>query len=41
MTLLAGFTWKNRANQERSGPAGGLSSVEGAGEALENSESSD
>lgn len=38
----AGLIWKNRANQERSGPTeGGPSLLDGDGEAVENSESKD
>ena len=40
MIFVAGLIWKNRANQERSGPAdGGISSLEGAGDAAEKNES--
>lgn len=42
MILLAGLMWKKRANQERSGPPeGGLSSLEGAGDVDEKSESTE
>ena len=40
--MVAGLRWKKRANQERSGPAeGGLSSLDGAGDAEEKRESSE
>lgn len=40
--LVAGLMLKNRANQERPGSTeGGLSSLDGAGDAAENNESSE